>query len=204
MLERIRQLKPQESEFCQLVLSTAALAYRSLHLCELGVLSFLPEHISCDIGNVERVTQLCGSFLSVRVDYVYLIHQSVKDYLTADASSSILTAGREAIHHAISEKSLQVLSYTLRRDNYCLSHPGFPADYITPSSPDPWLLSVTRAYTGPTISSTPLRRSLTTSRTVESSINSLITNSSTGSRLSAFRAAYRKVSSRYQNSLYSS
>ena len=42
MLEQVRQLQRKDPEFCRFVLSTMALAYRPLHLLELGALSDLP------------------------------------------------------------------------------------------------------------------------------------------------------------------
>jgi hypothetical protein len=44
---------------------------------------------------------MCGSFLTIRDDYVYLIHQSAKDYLSEKARESIFPSGSGYAHHAI-------------------------------------------------------------------------------------------------------
>ncbi|EXA28436.1 hypothetical protein FOVG_19960 [Fusarium oxysporum f. sp. pisi HDV247] len=46
MMRHIRQLKPEHVELCRLIISAVTLAYRPLHLCELGELSGLPQHVS--------------------------------------------------------------------------------------------------------------------------------------------------------------
>ena len=67
---------------------------------------------------------MCGSFLTIRDNYVYFIHQSAKDYLTINASAIIFPAGRERIHYDMFSWSLDALSKTLRRDIYNLQDPG--------------------------------------------------------------------------------
>ncbi|RYO83308.1 hypothetical protein DL764_009469 [Monosporascus ibericus] len=87
MMNQIQQLNRKNPEFCLLVLSTVTLAYRPLRLAELGVLSGLPEEITNITKNVGEIVALCGSFLTIQDNYVYLIHQSVKDYLSGKASN---------------------------------------------------------------------------------------------------------------------
>ncbi|KAI9897370.1 hypothetical protein N3K66_007226 [Trichothecium roseum] len=73
----------QDWEYCRLVLSATTLAYRPLHIAELAVLSGLPQEISTNLSYVQAIVALCGSFLTIQEDdVVYLIHQSVKDYLS--------------------------------------------------------------------------------------------------------------------------
>ena len=136
MLARVLRVK-RHSKFCRLVLSTATLAYRPLHLRELGVLSGLPGYISSRIQNIQRITDECGSFLTIRNSYVYLIHQSAKDYLNTNASATIFPAGRADIHYGLFSRSLQVMSETLHRDMYSLHDPGIPIDQVTQPEPDP-------------------------------------------------------------------
>ena len=136
MMTQILQFK-HNSEFCRLVLSTATSAYRPLHLRELGVLSGLPRDISSRIRNVERITDMCGSFLTTRNSYVYLIHQSAKDYLNTNASATIFPSGRADIHYGLFSRSLQVMSETLHRDMYRLRDPGILIDQVIQPEPDP-------------------------------------------------------------------
>ena len=136
MMAQILQFK-HNSEWCRLVLSTATSAYRPLHLREFGVLSGLPRDISSRIRNVERITDMCGSFLTTRNSYVYLIYQSAKDYLSTNASTTIFPSGRADIHYGLFSRSLQVMSETLHRDMYSLRDPGIPIDQVAQPEPDP-------------------------------------------------------------------
>ncbi|GIK06160.1 hypothetical protein Aspvir_001804 [Aspergillus viridinutans] len=108
----------QNPEFCQLMLSTATLAYRPLHVLELGVLSGLPEKIS---NKAQRVREL-----------------SAKDYLMSDmATTTIFPTGTSEVHRDMSLQSLQAMLKTLRRDIYSLRHPGFSIDDLKMPVPDP-------------------------------------------------------------------
>ncbi|RYP18337.1 hypothetical protein DL767_009857 [Monosporascus sp. MG133] len=138
MMEQIQQLKRSNPEFCRLVLSAVTLTYRPLHLAELGVVSGLPPEISGDANDIRTIVSLCGSFLTVKDDFVYVIHQSVKDYLNGKASGTIFPSGRSQIHHAIFSRSIQALSTRpLRRNIYGLPRPGMPVDEVKTPSPDP-------------------------------------------------------------------
>ena len=136
MMAHILQLE-HDSEFCRLILSTATSAYRPLHLRELGVLSGLPSDISSQIRDIEIITDMCGSFLTIRDNYVYLIHQSAMDYLSSNASAKIFPFGKADVHCRLFSRSLQVMSETLHRDMYSLRDPGIPIDEVTQPEPDP-------------------------------------------------------------------
>lgn len=99
MMNHIQQLRPRDSEFCRLIILTATVAYRPLHLCELGVLSDLPGNVSSDL---QSVVDMCASFLTIRDDHIYLIHQSVKDFLTKEASTAIFQHGFAGAHQTMS------------------------------------------------------------------------------------------------------
>ena len=78
------QLQKRSAESCWRILTTALVAYRPLLLAEitaLSKLSGLPEEISSRTKIVEKIVAMCGSFLTIRDDRVYLVHQSAKDYL---------------------------------------------------------------------------------------------------------------------------
>jgi hypothetical protein len=59
---------------------TATLAYRPLHLQELGMLSHLPPYIAGNIRSMEKAVDMHGSFLTIRDSHLYLIHQSAGCY----------------------------------------------------------------------------------------------------------------------------
>jgi hypothetical protein len=137
MMDQIQGLPRRNSEFCWLLLSTASVAYRPLHLAEIAVLSGLPTQISGTARYVRKIVALCGSFLTVRDDQVYIIHQSAKDYLTDKARATIFPSGRGKTHHDIFARSLELMSHTLRSDIYNLCRPGCPIDEIKSPNPDP-------------------------------------------------------------------
>ncbi|SRR6266480_5057678 len=90
-----------------------------------------------DFTDIERIIHLCGSFLTTREGYVYLIHQSAKDYLTINASNTIFPAGPGPIHFNMFSRSCYALSDTLQQDIYNLCHPGFPIDEVKEPNLDP-------------------------------------------------------------------
>jgi hypothetical protein len=137
MLRQVEQLQRKDPEFCRLVLSTITLAYRPLHLLEVGALSDLPRQISSNIDKVVKVINKCGSFLTIRENRTYFIHQSAKDFLLERAFDRIFPSGKADIVYTIFSRSLEVMSKTFRRDMYGLHTPGFPIEKVEPPIPDP-------------------------------------------------------------------
>jgi len=86
MVEQIKRLQRQYPELCQQVLSIVIAAYRPLHLQELYVLSGLPTQVQNVNQSAAIIVKMCGSFLTIRDDKVYIIHQSAKDFLSKEAS----------------------------------------------------------------------------------------------------------------------
>jgi hypothetical protein len=136
MIKQIQQLDYDYPQLCLLTLATAALAYRPLHMLEIRLLAGLEEEIP-DLEDLERIINMCGSFLTIRDNYVYFIHQSAKDYLTVNASGIIFPAGRGRIHYDMFSWSLDALSKTLRRDMYNLQDPGSMVKNVPDPDPDP-------------------------------------------------------------------
>ncbi|KAH7114766.1 hypothetical protein B0J13DRAFT_238627 [Dactylonectria estremocensis] len=134
MMNHIQQLRPRDGEFCRLVILTETVAYRPLRLCELGVLSGLPGNVSDDLRSV---VDMCASFLTIRDNHVYLIHQSVKDFLMSRESNAIFQHGFAAAHHTMFLKSIQIMSEMLQRNMYDLHHPGASIDDVRQPQPDP-------------------------------------------------------------------
>ncbi|KAL5600870.1 hypothetical protein FOVSG1_006900 [Fusarium oxysporum f. sp. vasinfectum] len=159
MMKQIQQLKRRHPEYCRLVLSTATLAYRPLHILELSVLSGLPKDISDHSEAVQTIIRECGSFLTIRDDHVYIVHQSAKDYLSGkgapvlssdhpgadrksfltslEATTIVFPSGRAQGHRNIFLRSVEAMSKTLTRDIYGLRDPGFSIDNLKIPSPDP-------------------------------------------------------------------
>jgi hypothetical protein len=122
------------SESCCHVLAVTTLAHRPLHLLEVRTLAGVE---SSTMDELSRLIHLCGSFLTVQESHVYLIHQSAKEYLTANATGKIYPTGQVPIHFDIFTRSLATMSGTLRQDIYKLDHPGTFVNDIKPPNPDP-------------------------------------------------------------------
>jgi hypothetical protein len=123
-----------DADTCRCVLASAAVLYRPVTICELITLVEQLKDVSSD---VREVIDLCGSFLAVREDTVYFVHQSAKDFLFAKASNEVFPNGAEEIHRAIFSTSLAHLSRTLHRDMYSLVAPGSAIENVKPPHPDP-------------------------------------------------------------------
>ncbi|KAI9769750.1 MAG: hypothetical protein M1839_003596 [Geoglossum umbratile] len=136
MVYQIQQLPKRNSEVCWLILSIATVVYRPLHLAEIGRLCRVPGQILALIKNVRNIVAMCGSFLTIRENQVYLIHQSAKDYLSDEARATIFPPQGKT-HHVIFFQSLELMSDTLQRDMYRLVTPGFPIDQVEVPDQDP-------------------------------------------------------------------
>ncbi|KAN0075952.1 NAD(P)-binding domain protein [Elaphomyces granulatus] len=127
MMKHIQQLQGRYSRRCLRALSAATLAYQPLHLHEIHVVAGLQERVR-DLEDLERIINMCGSYLTIRDNYVYFIHQSSKDYLIVNAT--VFPAGKEQIHYDMFSWSLYALSKTLRQDIYNLQDPGGMVDHL--------------------------------------------------------------------------
>ncbi|KAJ5100119.1 Vegetative incompatibility protein HET-E-1 [Penicillium argentinense] len=137
MIDQIGQIEPRSREYCQLVLSATALAYRPLQLLELGVVSGLPDKIAGSAKNIETIVKRSGSFLTVRGETIYFVHQSARDYLIKKGGQRIFLSGLAAAHHQMFTQSLHILDRTLRRDIYSLVALGTPINQAKRPEPDP-------------------------------------------------------------------
>ncbi|KAF2137698.1 uncharacterized protein K452DRAFT_353384, partial [Aplosporella prunicola CBS 121167] len=96
-------------------------------------------------GALQDILSSCGSFLTVREETVYFVHQSAKDFLLTKPSpktpngafDELFPSGKPKAHHSIFSRSLDVMSGTLRRDMYDLKELGYPAEKIRQPNPDP-------------------------------------------------------------------
>jgi hypothetical protein len=134
IMEQINKLPKRNLRRCLLVLSRASLAYRPLWLHEMHTI-IGGEEFSL-LEDLERIIYMCGSFLTIRDNYVYFIHQTAKDYLTTEASAIIFPTGPGQIHHKMFLRSLNVLSKTLRQNIYDLKDFGPMFSNIVPD-PNP-------------------------------------------------------------------
>ncbi|OAG12146.1 HET-domain-containing protein [Paraphaeosphaeria sporulosa] len=123
-----------DADTCRCVLASTAVLYRPVTIHELVALIEQPEDVSNDM---REIIDLCGSFLTVREDTVYFVHQSAKDFLLVKASNEVFPNGMEEIHRAIFSTSLAHLSSILHRDMYSLKALGSAVKNVKPPHPDP-------------------------------------------------------------------
>lgn len=136
MVDQIQQLAKKNSKMCRLLLSIVSVAYRPLHLAELGSLCTLPGPVSTLNQNTRTLVAMCGSFLTIRDNQVYLIHQSAKDYLSDEARAAVF-GSKDELHYNIFSQSLKLMSSALKRDMYGLGASGCPIDEVTTPATDP-------------------------------------------------------------------
>ncbi|KAK0721142.1 hypothetical protein B0H67DRAFT_512790, partial [Lasiosphaeris hirsuta] len=123
---------------CLAVLSVATIAYRPLHILELRTLAGL----KYETADLEKIVDMCSSFLTLVDNHVYPIHQSAKDYLVSDtAVDKIFPSGKHAVQRSIVGRSIAAMENTLQRDVYQLVHPGALTRDVEarPPTPDPLL-----------------------------------------------------------------
>jgi hypothetical protein len=135
MLQQIRE--SDSAKICLGVLAVTAVLYRPVTIAELVVLTKQLADFTDDQESVREIISLCRSFLTLRDNTVYFVHQSAKDFLVMKASSDVFLDGVECIHRDIFQKSLTVLQKTLRRDMYNLQAPGYPIGDVKPPILDP-------------------------------------------------------------------
>ncbi len=127
----------EDSELCRRILASIATVYEPITLTELTSLVEILQESSDDVESLQEIISLCGSFLTIREDIIYFVHQSAKDYLITKAFAIIFPSGREETHYEIFSRSLHVMSRTLRRDIYDLRAPGYLIEQVKPPDPDP-------------------------------------------------------------------
>jgi hypothetical protein len=125
MSGQIWHMEDQENvEYCRKILCAAILTYRPLHLNEFVFVAELPDIFSDHLIDMKELVALCGSFLTIRDDVVYFVHQSAKDYLSGAGGSQIFPRGPLYEHKILAHRSAGLISNTLKTDICDLQHPG--------------------------------------------------------------------------------
>lgn len=133
MFERI--VTSEDSELCKRILSVVLGVYTPITIEVLRVLVNF-DHQGCDDGkSVREMIDECGSFLKVDGDFIFLVHQSAKDFLL-DPSNETFEVNKEKEHHKIFSHSLHAFK-SFERDMYKLKNPGTSITDVTRPSPDP-------------------------------------------------------------------
>ncbi|KAM0261301.1 hypothetical protein ACHAQJ_002332 [Trichoderma viride] len=140
IMKRAKKGWGDDENACLVLLATVTVAERPLRLDELYMfissqLSDLEVTYTAD--DVTDLAKACGSFISIKNDTVYFIHQSVKDYMARNTDMSILPLGIEHQHYRMFEISLFEMDKTLQRNMYTIRSPGKHINDITPPDPNP-------------------------------------------------------------------
>ena len=122
MLKQVLHQEDQNDiELSRRILCSVTLAVRPLRLDEIAVFA----EISDDDEDVGELVGLCGSFLTVREETVYMVHQSARDYLSDRERTDIFLLGQEHEHAMTAGLCFRVMSKILRKDICSLQTPGF-------------------------------------------------------------------------------
>ena len=124
MMDQILYQDDDTVEFCKEILRSAAVAYRPLRLQELVATAKLPSTILDSVQSLSDLVHRCGSFLTIREETIYFIHQSAKDYLVTGNGRKIFCTSIAEEHGKIMHRSLDILSKSLKKDLCGLRDPG--------------------------------------------------------------------------------
>src|SRR5204863_9554945 len=94
----------------------AAVASRPLRLQELAGSTEPPDRTLNIVQYLSDLVERCGSFLTLRNETVFFIHQSTKEYVTNGNGRIVLCWDQAEEHGKPAIKSLHLLSKTLKRD----------------------------------------------------------------------------------------
>jgi hypothetical protein len=146
MIEQIGH--SEDTDLCKQILAVTTIVHRPISLRELTTLVEMPDDISDDLESLEEIIKVCGSFLTLREQTIYFVHQSAKDFLlgkaahhahqaSRDAFNRVFPLGIEEVNRIIFSRSLNAMLAVLQRDVYNLNAPGFPIDQVRVPDPDP-------------------------------------------------------------------
>lgn len=119
------------------ILALLTVAYRPITLIELTSLVEMPKGVADNPIWLEELVKQCGSLLTLREDTVYLVHQSVKEFVLDNASNEILPSGAATVHYRIYSRSLEIMSRELHRDMSKLCAPGYLIEQMQQPNANP-------------------------------------------------------------------
>jgi hypothetical protein len=126
-----------DTDLCKEILALVATVHRPITLAELATFVTQIEDIADDLEAIREIVNICGSFLTIREDTIYFVHQSAKDFLLTEAYNELFPFGMGETHYMIFSRSLEILSKTLRRDIYSLNALGYPIEQVEDPDLDP-------------------------------------------------------------------
>ncbi|KAL9473924.1 hypothetical protein ACSS6W_008304 [Trichoderma asperelloides] len=140
ILKRITKKSKKDQNICQILLSIVTTAERPLRLEEL--LEFIKFQwkdykAKYAVRDMRDIVKDCGSFLSIKGDTIYFVHQSVKDYMVGKGAKSIFPLGVAYQHSEMFKSTFCAMSCILTYDIYNLKAPNTESFTIVKPYPDP-------------------------------------------------------------------
>jgi len=128
-------LHSRDEEICKAILAVVTTAFEPLSLAELATSDARLLPFQSDLQTLYRIITCCGSFLTIRNNVVYMIHQSVKDYLVT--SPDIFPSNIAAQHYLIFQSTMRGMQANLHRNVYSVPDDTLYIHEISkpPSSP---------------------------------------------------------------------
>lgn len=111
-------------ELCRQILSSVTLAFRPLRLEDIVVFAKIPEEFHEEPSDLESLLSLCGSFITIREETVYFVHQSAKDFLSDGERKDVFPSGRGLAHADTTRLCFEVMSSTLKKNICDIKMPG--------------------------------------------------------------------------------
>ena len=124
MMLQITAEDAETARYCKDILRSITLAFRPLQLEELAATAGLPRDEFGDVQAVADLVSRCGSFLTVREDIISFVHLSAKDFFTLGNGWQVFDGPLEAAQRRITDRLLDAMDSTLRRDMCSLQKPG--------------------------------------------------------------------------------
>ncbi|CAM1508064.1 Fc.00g049120.m01.CDS01 [Cosmosporella sp. VM-42] len=121
----------RSSDIYKQIFAIASTVFRPVSVKELMSLETMLDNES-DIPDIIRD---CGSFLTLRDEIIYFVHQSGKDFLLATTTGNLFPSGIAPWHYTLFEKSLEAM-VILKKDICGMIHPGAKLDEVDPELHD--------------------------------------------------------------------
>ncbi|KAK1242657.1 hypothetical protein MKX08_005469 [Trichoderma sp. CBMAI-0020] len=140
IMERSKRGWEDDEEACLVFLATVTAAERPLHTDELYLFinsQLVGTKVRYLPNDIQYLAKACGSLITITDHTIYLIHQSLKDYLVQQGAISVFPRGIAYQHLKMFEISLNLMNKALRHNIYNIRSPGEHVDNITPPNPNP-------------------------------------------------------------------
>lgn len=98
------------------ILRLVTIAVRPMNFGELAVMSGLPDEARLSNIIAREYSELCGSFLTFRDGYAFLVHQSAKDYLLRHQQALLYPDGLVTEHEKATHRCLQYIRRDWQQD----------------------------------------------------------------------------------------